>query len=69
MTDNTLAIARFDTPLCKDCGQVDKQLYSELFEKHETTCGKCGYAIPLTDAKWLKEFIELSQEVRAQYRK
>jgi len=68
MTDGILAIARFNTPHCKNCGQVDRQLYTELFEKQETTCGICGYAIPLTNAEWLKQFIELSHEVRSQYR-
>lgn len=69
MTEGTLAITRFDAPLCESCGQVDKQLYVDLVGKQETTCGICGHSILLTDAQWLRQFHELSQDVRAQYRK
>ena len=69
MTEDTLTIARLDTPPCELCGQVDKQAYVDLVGNQETTCGICGNSILLTDAEWLQQFAELSQDVRAQYKK
>ena len=67
MPADILAIARFDTPRCSHCGEVDKQLYSSLAGKQETTCGFCGHAIPLTDTEWLMQFTELSNEIKNQH--
>ena len=66
MSPSLLEIARFDTPRCEGCGQIDKQPYSALAGKQKTSCSICGHSIPLTDQEWLKEFTELVQGIQEQ---